>query len=377
MARQTVGSGFGFDPIAEPDDGPDADYELPSSFRAALEAKFGKDEDEGDGVESDDSTEPDSQDVEGSGSSPLPGSSTENEEEEEDEGDGSEPLFVLDTGEGEEGSEDPDPVNASDTATPAQLAQDDLDLNELFTAWNGGAKPTRDQMVSMLQFVQQAATLPPDQQDAINAVLSGQGLPAATNAAPSATAQSAQNPAPSAGFINELPEDVRELLSPLTGHVSQLEQRLAAYEAQTQQTQVAQQQQVFEQGVRAASEEFVKDYSGILSTADLVLLETSAMTSGQFPQFLAFNNNDPRAAYKALLEAAALSNPDLKAKIVAAEVAKNAAQTQQDQTRVRKASAVAAGGSTKPTNKTTRKTPETKAEREAWAADLLRAKLDF
>ena len=346
-------------PLLDDDDVDEGEVELPEGFREVLERRL-KGEDSSSGG---DETTAEAA-GEGDGSSPLLSPSPVIEDEDEgDEEDSDNKIIVL---------HDPDPDDEGDVdapepeaAEPLPVITDDLDLNDLFTQWNGGTKPDRNQITDLLRFVQTVAGLPPEQQHALNALLSGEPFPPTQPSALEVTAPAPQNSL----LPDDLPDETRALLEPIVANQRRLEEQLTAQETIRQQEALRIQQVNFETGIRAASDEFVTDYQGVLSTNDLILLETSAMQGGAFPQFLALNNNDPKAAYRALLEAAALSSPSMKEKILRAEASKSA-PTKAETSRVRKASSVAPGGG--PVTPAA-KPPATKAERKAQALEMLKS----
>lgn len=302
---------------------------LGEDFKAALERRLGGGDVAPAPAEPQTSDDNLNQDAEGGdGSSPLPSPPEVNDGEDGDV----EPALVF----GDDETEPP-------TATTQQAAPDpnDFDLNDLFTQWNGGTKPDRHQITNLLRFVQDVAALDPTQQQLLNQVLSGQSIE------PAAPTPPAAQPSNISQLPDDLPDETRALLEPLLQNQQSLEQRLLQYETHNQQAQLQARQATIESGVNRASEKFITDYSGVLTTNDLILLESSVMQGGQFPAFLAQNNNDPEKAYRALLEATVFSNEALRSKFIAAQTAKTT-PTPAEQTRVRKASAVAAGGSITP-----------------------------
>lgn len=285
------------------------------------------------------------------GETPPP-SEAEPEPSPESEPPASVPAPEPGEGEGASPSPSPLPVEGGDEGgyveTPAELepveqpepeqvdapAPDALDLNELFERWYG-VKPTAQQMTSLLSFVDQMQRLTPDQQAAINAVVSGQGLPVQPQAAP---------PPPPAQSVNldQFSDDARAVLEPIVQQQNEILQRLQSQEsAQIQQNLQAQEQQIVS-GIQTASSAFVDQYRSVLSPTDFVILESRAHQSGQFPYLMNMHGGDSAKAYRALLETVAYSDPILREKMVAAPPP---TPDTNDKARIAKASAVAAGGS--------------------------------
>jgi hypothetical protein len=340
------------------------------SFRDILTKRFGADkveevglegiEDEAaivEGVEGDSTPIEQPEDVAGvEGSSPLPSASAT-------DGDG----FVI-ADEGDEAVATSTLTN--DTTIPPS---DELDLNDLFTKWNGGSKPDAAQITNLLGFIQQVSALSPAQQHMLNAVLSGEDIGNAAASGPAQVPQSSTSTPPQTSLLpDDLSPETRAILEPIVARQEALDSQLQTYQQQAHQQQIAAQQAQIQAGVQSASQQFVNEYKGILSQSDLILLESKTMHSGQFPLYLAQNNNDPVAAYRALLESQVYSDPELRTKVTSVMASRTQAQDLTDQTRIRKASAVAAGGSTNPAASTPAATkPLTAADKKRAAAEAI------
>lgn len=344
------------------------------SFRDILTKRFGADkveeaglegiEDEPETVEQSDSNAPVvGDDVAGvEGSSPLPSAPATD--------DGGADGFVI-ADEGDEAVATSTPTG--DTPAPPTASPDELDLNDLFTKWNGGSKPDAAQITNLLGFIQQVSALSPAQQHMLNAVLSGEDIGNTQPQALVPPGQQAGSPTPANSLLpDDLSPETRAILEPIVARQEALDSQLQTYQQQAHQQQIAAQQAQIQAGVQTASQQFVNEYKGILSQSDLILLESKTMHSGQFPLYLSQSNNDPVAAYRALLESQIYSDPELRTKVTSAMASRTATQDLADQTRIRKASAVAAGGSTNPAASTPVATkPLTTADKKRAAAEAI------
>jgi hypothetical protein len=209
-------------------------------------------------------------------------------------------------------------------------------------------------MSALLSFVDQVQRLSPDQQAALNAIMSGQPVPATPPTGPSPYAPQPAPPSPAYSqhtapqFPSEVPDfadltpEARAYLEPLYRQQTEISARLAAAEAETARRNLEAQQQQIVSGIQAASNQFVAEYGAVLTPADLVLLETRAQQSGQFPLMMQQANNDPARAYRNLLDALSYSDPAIRDKIVG--ISAPVTDTPADLERKSKASAVSAGG---------------------------------
>jgi hypothetical protein len=244
------------------------------------------------------------------------------------------------------GWDDPTTIPEPDPEAPPALPFEnditppaDVDFNELFER-HYGVKPSPSQMTSLLSLVDQLQQLNPSQQAMLNVVLSGQ-MPDEPPSRPQAPPQAA----PITEFpLDELSDDARAVLEPIVVQQQQILARLQEQEQVTARAVNDAQEQQIVAGIQAASTDFVNQYSNVLSPTDLVLLETRIQQSGQFPFFMRQHNGNAAAAYRALIDTMAYSDPQIRDKIVNAAPAATTAADQAAQARQTKASALAAGG---------------------------------
>lgn len=240
------------------------------------------------------------------------------------------------------------PAEPVPDATPdaAPAAEPDFDLNELFERYYG-TRPSPQQMTALLSFVDQVQRLDPNQQAALNAILSGQNVapsqaPAQASFTPQARPQAPSAPPaqPQVAFDDLTPE-ARAILEPIYAQQQEIVARLQAQEVQSAQAQLQAQEQAIVAGIQAASNSFVADMGSALTPTDLVILESRAQQSGQFPLFMTQHGNDAARAYRSLLETLAYSDPVIRAKLVSAAPP---VDTPADSARKSRAAAVSAGG---------------------------------
>lgn len=262
----------------------------------------------------------------------------------------------------------------ADTSTPGTPpAPDAIDYNDLFTRFTG-SPPTAQQVTNLLQFVATVSSLPPDRAAQLQQVLYGDApsspQPATTPSTPIPTPTST----PAVLLPDDLAPDARALLEPLVNEISTLRDSFAQQQQQTYQAQAQQQQQWIQAQAAEASQDFISSHPELTPT-DCILIETRAGSSGHFPLYLQQHNNDPRAAYKALLEATALSDDATRARMIQAQASTAAATQATDDARKTRAASVSAGGTVSPTSTTI--SPKRQLTPQEWkaaaAADLAAA----
>lgn len=336
----------------------DGDLATDDTFADALKSQFGSDTPADSSPPEPEPTPPVEPDTkpggEDEGPSPLPASSPP---EPDDDGGWAETPPV-------EPAVDPTP----EPEVPEPPAEPEFDLNELFER-HYGERPSPQQMTALLSFVDSVQRLGPDQQAALDAILRGDPPTYSQPAPPAYT----PNPAgsPPAPTFDDLTPEARAYLEPLYAQQAEINQRLAAQEAEIARRNLEATQAQIVQGIQSASNQFVSEFGEVLSPADLVLLETRASQSGQFPLFMQQNGNDPARAYRALIDTLVYSDPVIRAKVISAPETTPSADTPADLARKSKASAVSAGGSTgrrvSPLGTTDNSPPSDPAAARQWA----------
>lgn len=329
----------------EPDDGPPDASKLPAALRKALISKFGQ--------ESFDAQYPT---AEAESAPPVDAPEAPVEDTPSEGGESEAPSDSLPPAQSPPAEAQTDGFVISDDPEQAALAAapdtapaaviDDLDLNDLFSRFNGGTKPSREQMVNLLNLVQQIGQLNPEQQSGLNQILSGQApaaapMPAApTTPAPYVAGQEPTSaPATPYDFSNLAPE-ARSILEPMVQRQEALESQLRQQQQLHESQNLAAQQAQITTGLASGAAAFVKDYSDVLSSTDMVLLETRVSQNGQFPHFMQQSSGDPAAAYKSMLEAAIWQDPDMRERVITTRQTASATRATADATRKAKASAV-------------------------------------
>lgn len=222
----------------------------------------------------------------------------------------------------------------------------EINLNEVFTRWNGGNPVSQEQLVGLLTFVGQVNQLTPQQQQELSGWLNPQFAPPATPSAPTYQAPAVdQTPAaPAFDLPADLAPEARALLEPILHRQQALEAQVAEQQRTQYQANYQQQMAQIQQGSRIGSEEFVNTYKDHLSPTDMVLLESKVASSGQFPYFLQQAQGNAAVAYRQMLEAAVFADPEMAGRVTQSRLAAEARQQAIDAARQQKAASVAGGG---------------------------------
>lgn len=235
---------------------------------------------------------------------------------------------------------------AAEVQAPPLSPSDELDLNDLFTR-HIGSKPTREQMTSLLGFIDSFSALSPQQQAQVNAIVSGQAppeyVPATQQYAPAPMSQQVASNI-ELPDLSTLDDGARALLQPLYDKVAQQDEFLQQQLVAQQQVQIQQQQRHYEDGALAGSTAFIEKYSPYLTSNDMVIIETRAKR-GNIQLHLQNSGGDMAKAYESMLEATLFADPDLRTRVAQATTAQAQAQATADAQRVQLAAAVSAGGS--------------------------------
>lgn len=245
------------------------------------------------------------------------------------------------TGEGGEGQE----------TDPGAIGGEPADLAALFQT-RYGRVPNPAELQGLMELADWAASLSPDQQQAINQALYS-GTPQTQTQPIAPTTPTAESDPELAALIEEFGED-----HPLVKRLQRIEQ---AYQGTAQLTAQQEHERVVSL-IDRGSNTFKEKYS--LTDDDLTALQGAVAQSRILPGFVQANNGDVATAAEKALEYAYWQTPTFRQRAIDAEIEKSRQAAIADDERKRKAASVTGTGG----NGASRTAPPPKTNDERWGA---------
>lgn len=261
------------------------------------------------------------------------------------------------------------PVDGDDPTDTTQGTQDqgggnddvatgEVDFAALFTQRYGRA-PNPAEYNGLLELADWANNLTPEQQEAINRVLSGEQVQQqqASPPSPVVAEPAAENPVLQAA-IEQYGED-----DPIVTYMRQQEEQLQTLRASYQQDFAAKRQQEAVQAITTASETF-KSRMEIDNDADLQRLQGAVTSAGIFPAFVQANGGDVQLAMNAALEWAYWQDEPMRERELQKRLSTHpTVQAKHEDRKTKAASVTGTGG-----NGASRTDAPSKANADPWAA---------